>query len=457
MSHRSKKQFKDFWKSTNKLDARPSLPVKVGECGSPIDIANLFKNQFQVTSPLGASSVAFGAEFCQGSELIGFSAKEVTKVITKMAGGKSPGHDGLSIEHLRYAGVHLPRVLALFFSLCMNHSYLPSNKLRTIVVPILKNKTGDISDPANYRPISLATIIAKILDSVLDTRLDNWLSIHDAQFGFKPRLSTERAIYGLKQTVQYYVDRGTPVYACFLDLSRAFDLVSYEVLWEKLREVSVPSEVLCLFKYWYSNQTNQIRWQNSLSEEYRLECGVRQGGISSPKLFNLYLNELIVELSSKPVGCKVGNVSVNNLSYADDMVLLGPTAGSIREILRTCEEYAVKHGLMYNVRKSEYLIFGAPGKPICYKPTISLNGVPLKRVTQFKYLGHYVTDDLKDQVDMDRERRTLAARCNMLAHRFARCSVEAKITLFKAYCQNFYTGARWVNYTRKAICSACAI
>lgn len=133
------------------------------------------------------------------------------------------------------------------------------------------------------------------------------------------------------------------------------------------------------------------------------------------------------------------------------MVLLGPTAGSIREMLRTCEEYAVKHGLMYNVRKSEYLIFGAPGKPICYKPTISLNGVPLKRVTQFKYLGHYVTDDLKDQVDMDRERRTLAARCNMLAHRFARCSVEAKITLFKAYCQNFYTGALWVNYTRKAL------
>ncbi|PZC82751.1 hypothetical protein B5X24_HaOG209849 [Helicoverpa armigera] len=258
--------------------------------------------------------------------------------------------------------------------------------LRTIVVPILKNKTGDISDPANYRPISLATIIAKILDSLLDNRLDNWLSIHDAQFGFKPRLSTESAIYGLKQTVQYYVDRGTPVYACFLDLSRAFDLVSYDVLWEKLREVGVPSEVVCLFKYWYSNQTNQIRWQNSLSEEYRLECGVRQGGISSPKLFNLYLNKLIVELSSKPVGCKVGNVSVNNLSYADDMVLLGPTAGAIREMLRTCEEYAVKHGLMYNVRKSEYLIFGAP-------------------------------DDLKDQVDMDRERRTLAARCNMLAHR----------------------------------------
>lgn len=323
--------------------------------------------------------------------------------------------------------------------------------LKTIVVPVVKNKTGDVSDKANYRPISLATVIAKVLDGLLDKELDKWITVHDAQFGFRPGLSTESAILCLKQTVQYYKDRSTPVYACFLDLSRAFDLVSYDVLWDKLRGAGVPPELTGLFQYWYSNQLNQVRWGDVLSEAYRLECGVRQGGLTSPKLFNLYVNELIVELSSRPVGCKIGGASVNNLSYADDMVLLGPTAGSIRDMLSVCERYAAAHGLVYNVNKSEYLIFAASGKHLDYEPLISLNGRTLKRVAQFKYLGHYVTEDLKDQVDMDRERRALAARCNMLAHRFARCSNEVKITLFKAYCQGFYTSSLWVSYTRRAL------
>lgn len=111
-----------------------------------------------------------------------------------MRRGKSPGHDGLSIEHLKYAGVHVPRVLSMFFNMCISHSYLPDDLMKTIVVPIVKNKTGDISDKGNYRPISLATIVAKVLDSVLESCLDEYIDIHDAQFGFRPGLLTESSI-----------------------------------------------------------------------------------------------------------------------------------------------------------------------------------------------------------------------------------------------------------------------
>ena len=97
-----------------------------------------------------------------------------------MSRGKSPGHDGLSIEHLKYAGVHMPRVLALFYTMCLNHSYLPADLIKTIVVPIVKNRTGDISDLGNYRPISLATVMAKVLDSMLDSCLAKYFKPHDA-------------------------------------------------------------------------------------------------------------------------------------------------------------------------------------------------------------------------------------------------------------------------------------
>ncbi|KAL0841056.1 hypothetical protein ABMA28_014821 [Loxostege sticticalis] len=334
---------------------------------------------------------------------------------------KSPGHDGLSIEHLRHAGVHLPRVLALLFNMCLVHSYLPAELMKTIVVPIIKNKTGDISDRSNYRPISLATVIAR--------------------HGFKRGLSTESAILSLKHTVKYYTDRHTPVYACFLDLSKAFDLVSYDLLWDKLERAGLPRDVLDIFKCWYGGQVNSVRWADEFSEPYRMECGVRQGGLTSPNLFSLYVNELIEGLSSTRIGCHIGNVCVNNISYADDMVLLAPSVSALRKLLKVCESYAGSHGLLYNVTKSECMVFKAGKKCPKVVPTINLYNTPLKRVTQFKYLGHFVTEDLKDDVDMERERRALSIRANMLARRFARCSTAIKITLFKAALRVQYNNA----------------
>lgn len=177
---------------------------------------------------------------------------------------------------------------------------------------------------------------------------------------------------------------------------------------------------------------------------------MRQGGLTSPKLFNLYVNALIGELSSTRVGCYIDGVCVNNLSYADDMVLLSASTCGLAKLVNICERYANEHGLKYNVNKSECMVFQARGScPVSSIPPIKLYGAPVKRVNEFKYLGHFLTSDLKDDVDIERERRALSVRANMIARRFARCSKEVKTTLFKAYCSSFYTCSLWVNHTQK--------
>ncbi|CAK1584651.1 unnamed protein product [Parnassius mnemosyne] len=446
----AKNDFRNFWKSTNNLNSKPGLPVSVNGINDHGLIANMFREHFTVTSPLGPSQ-AIGDWGTCGQEIgIRFTAKDVNKAIGSMSRGKSPGHDRLSIEHLKHAGPHLPRVLAMFYNLCIAHSYLPAALMRTVVVPIVKNKTGDISDKSNYRPISLATIVAKVLDSLLNAQLDKHLCLHDNQFGFRPGLSTESAILCLKQTVKYYSVRRTPIYACFLDLSKAFDLVNYEILWQKLKDTGLPEEVTRIFKFWYRNQVNVVRWSETYSQPYRLECGVRQGGLTSPKLFNLYVNALIELLSTTHVGCHIDEVCLNNVSYADDMVLLSASVCGLAKLLSICESYARSHGLIYNVNKSECMVFQAKGKALpSYIPPIKLYGTPLRRVSQFKYLGHMVSFDLKDDADIERERRALSVRANMIARRFARCSVPVKVTLFRAYCTSFYTSSLWVDYTQK--------
>ncbi|XP_061729275.1 uncharacterized protein LOC133534202 [Cydia pomonella] len=257
-SNRTAKDFKAFWKNTNKFNKKPGVPVSVGGESDRKAIADNFSRLFAV-SPLLSSNVSEvgDAETVMGECSLRFTASEVDKIIKDMQRGKSPGHDGLSIEHLKYAGVHLPRVLAMFFTLCMRHTYLPQQLTSLVVIPLVKNKTGDLSDMGNYRPISLATVLAKVLDSLITVQLCKHIKIHDAQFGFRPGLSTESAILCVKQAVKYYKDRNTPIYACFLDLSKAFDLVVYDILWDKLQKTNLPRECVALLKYWYNSQTDE--------------------------------------------------------------------------------------------------------------------------------------------------------------------------------------------------------
>ncbi|XP_061715605.1 uncharacterized protein LOC133523869 [Cydia pomonella] len=132
------------------------------------------------------------------------------------------------------------------------------------------------------------------------------------------------------------------------------------------------------------------------------------------------------------------------------MVLLSPSSGALKKLLNICESYAVANGLRYNAQKSEFMMFKPDKIRYTDAPEFVLTGVKLHRVDKFKYLGHWVTADQKDNADIERERRALSVRCNMLARRFAKCTEQVKITLFKAYCQSFYTCSLWVNYTQKA-------
>ncbi|KAL0852127.1 hypothetical protein ABMA28_000364 [Loxostege sticticalis] len=192
-----------------------------------------------------------------------------------------------------------------------------------------------------------------------------------------------------------------------------------------------------------------VKWAGEYSKLYKNNCGVRQGGLTSPTLFNIYVNGLIGELSGAGVGCSIDGCFVNNISYADDMVLLSPSVNALKTLIAICERYAVAHGLRYNVKKSEILVFKSGTKTYSVPP-LTLSGTPLQTVKKFKYLGHWVTEDLKDDLDLERERRALSVRGNMLSRRFARCSREVKLTLFKTYCQTLYTCSLWSNYTKKA-------
>ena len=133
---------------------------------------------------------------------------------------------------------------------------------------------------------------------------------------------------------------------CFLDASKAFDRVKHSVLFSKLVRRGVPGYIVRLLCYWYDRQAMCVIWGNSLSDPFHVNNGVRQGGILSPYLFNVYMDDLSQSLNCCKTGCLSGEIMINHLMYADDLVLLSPSATGLRELLLACEKYSKEHAII---------------------------------------------------------------------------------------------------------------
>ena len=170
----------------------------------------------------------------------------------------------------------------------------------------------------------------------------------------------------------------------------------------------------------------------------------------SPLLFNVYIDNLNQSLSNCGIGCEVGGVVLNNLSYADDMCLLAPSVKGLRKLIRICENYAIEHDIVYNVLKTKCVCFNSVNR-LCNIPPVLLRGHLIDFVPKFTYLGHVFTYDLKDDDDIACQRRALCGRANLLLRKFSKCSPAVKMRLFNSFCNNIYGVQLWCKYKAASI------
>ena len=107
----------------------------------------------------------------------------------------------------------------------------------------------------------------------------------------------------------------------------------------KLSQRGVPNSITRILAYWYANQSMQVTWGKAVSTPFGVGNGVRQGGLLSPALFNIYMNDLSEQLRASKTGCMVGNILVNHLMYAEDLAIFSPSSTGLQEMLNICTEY----------------------------------------------------------------------------------------------------------------------
>ena len=377
------------------------------------------------------------------------SEHDMLKALSKLKCGKSPDYDQLSAEHFLYAKRCIVNPLCKMFTALLVHGYMPQQMMQSVIVPIVKNKSRSVTDKSNYRPIAISTILSKIFERVLLDRIEPFLNICNNQFGFKKGHGTELCCLVLKEIVRHYHELGSHMFICFLDASAAFDRLSHNILFRKLIDRGIPLYIVRILYYWYLKQKMCVKWNSCLSESFCVTNGVRQGGILSPHLFNLYMDNLSIELNKYQVGCCINGKVVNHLMYADDTVLVAPSVKGLQKLIDATLVYGLTHNIAFNKLKT--VCMHVKGKGRKWKsdtPVVRLSNDTLKFVTEYKYLGHVIRNDLSDDHDMKRQIRSSYCRANMLKSRFTQCTDEIKVLLFKLFCANMYCCALWCKYTK---------
>ena len=266
------------------------------------------------------------------------------------------------------------------------------------------------------------------------------------QFGFQSGCSTTQCTWAVQETISYYLSRGSSVYSCLLDFSKAFDKVNFEELFYKLSGRDFPPIVLRLLIHVYLNQSCFVRWNSKRSEEYFVvKNGVRQGAILSPSLFCVYLDSLFVKLRECGLGCHIGGVFVGAFGYADDVIILAPSRLALQKMLDICENFAIEHSMQFSTDSNPSK---SKTKCILFSRTISnenvknvlLNGNELPWVESAKHLGNLLANKINyrfmspdTKMDLRQKRAIFFQRCHQIMQQFGQYHPQMATHLLTVY------------------------
>ena len=180
-----------------------------------------------------------------------------------------------------------------------------------------------------------------------------------------------------------------------MDATKAFDRLKFTNLFNLLYKRNLPPVVLRLLYDMYIRQQICVSWNGVKSDTFLATNGVRQGGIISPMLFNIYLDVLLNILREKGTGCHIGSNFIGCLAYCDDVIIMAPTLHGLQDMLDTCSELGTKYGVLYNTKKTLCLRISKDNSENT-EFNVTLNDSKLMWVSKVKYLGIYVRSDLND-------------------------------------------------------------
>ena len=316
---------------------------------------------------------------------------EIEKIIKNLKSKNSKGYDNVSNNILKGIYPSILKALWIIFNKSLISGEFPNSMKLAIIRPLYKTK--DIHEICNYRPISLLPVISKILEKLVSIRLVKFFTKHkilyEGQYGFRRQRNTTDAIMDLTGNILHSFNKGMFTIGIFLDMTKAFDSIKHETLLYKLQNYGIRGTVFNWLKSYLSNRKLQVKFKNTLSDQYTVDFGIPQGSVLGPLLYIVLANDLIKCL--KFCSC---------VSFADDTTVFASGRNikflfkKVNEDLKRLNLWFVSNSLSLNVEKSNYILFRMKSKKINCNNKIEIGGKEIRNVRDTKFLGVVIDENL---------------------------------------------------------------
>ena len=323
---------------------------------------------------------------CPVLQNISLSPCEVAPALRSLDVSKATGPDKISARLLKETAEQIAPSLTLLYNKSLETGVFPDEWKLANIVPIHKKDNKDHVE--NYRPISLLSIISKVLERCVLIRLrDHLLLILDrAQHGFIPGKSCVTQLVEVIDYIGSLLDSGKQTDVIYLDMSKAFDKVQHSLILDKLRQYNISGNLLNWFTSYLRGRRQRVTVLGATSKERKVTSGVPQGSILGPVLFLLYVNDLPKTVNTSKVAYFADDTKI--LKQVDN---LQDTAGLQNDII-SLNGWATDNGLTFNQMKCKCQRITRKKTPVEYP--YALNGSVLAAANQEKDLGVWVSNEL---------------------------------------------------------------
>jgi hypothetical protein len=378
----------------------------------------------------------------KGRDVAGFTGELVKYVVMGVRGFDPRPDDGVPhVPDVPEEGTVAPSLVSCIVHVLNNlpAEYPPSLAISRLV-PVAKS-LGDPMDMGGYRGISVSAILSQIQDYILQHRATKYVEDNHmravVQCGFRKGHGTLDALFTMQHLISKAVFEKRPLYVCYVDFTKAFDLVRREEMLSRARQLGMEGRFLEVLDGWFQNTMLQVDVNGKCGEPFPTYRGTKQGSRLSPLFFGLFVEQLheLIQMQLPGAGPVVGNLHVPDIMYADDVKLMACTPQELQQLLDILHLFCLLFDMKVNVspQKTCIVLYGTAGLKQARRPVVWRLGEQVVPVCEsYRDLGVQCLATGKGQAACQRAAAGLAPGAQVLAQA-GRRAMHGLLTMCKTH------------------------
>ena len=431
-----KEKPKSFWKyvrsKTKMVERLNRVRMHDGELSRSNEETASCLNSYFATVFTTESNILLPEFPCRTEERldnITFQEECILDILKNLKVDKAPGPDGILPRVVSEVRGLISRPLKLIFDKSMESGRVPSEWKEATIIPIFKK--GKKNMPQNYRPISITSVICKIMERIVRDTIMGHLEycnlIANDQFGFVKGRSCTLQLLTCMEEWTNLLDKGSSVDVVYTDYSKAFDTVSHPKLLHKLKGLGIGNTILNWLKDFLEGRLQRVRVDDSYSHWEKVRSGVPQGSVLGPILFLVYINDLPEELKDSSLKLFADDAKI----YKEDQT--DRDAQDLQADLDRMTAWSRKWSLGLNTSKCKVLhVSRNQVNRLNYNITVGNQRCQLEESNSEKDLGVYVDERLTFETHIGKVINTANKVTGLIARQFKYLNKEVFLDLYKS-------------------------